>query len=82
MKKFQIRQNFGQKSYGFEYFDMPDDATYPEIEKKAIEVQKLDYKNRFSGFGGKSREKPTIKVAEYSDGKKVKGGIRFKTKWR
>lgn len=82
MKTFQIKQNFGQEIYGFEYFNMPDNAELQEIEKKAVEVQKLDYKNRFSGFSGKSMEKPTIKVAEYLDGKKVKGGIRFKTKWR
>lgn len=82
MKQFQIRQNFGQQIYGFEYFSMPDDATIPEIEQRAIEVQKNDYKNRFSGMSGKSLEKPTIKVSEYFQGKKVKEGIRFSTKWR
>lgn len=83
MKTFQIKQDFGDQIFGFEYFEMPEEATLPEIEKRAIEVQKLDYKNRFSGFSGKMMEKKTIKVEETSrNGKKVKGGIQFKTKWR
>lgn len=82
MKTFQITQNFGQSCYGWEYFDMPDEATKEEIEKEAIRVQKLDYKNRFSGMSGKSMERPTIIVKEYKDGRKPKGGIQFSTKWR
>jgi hypothetical protein len=82
MKTFQITQNFGQSCYGWEYFDMPDNATKEEIEKEAIRVQKLDYKNRFSGMSGKSMERPTIIVKEYKDGRKPKGGIQFSTKWR
>jgi hypothetical protein len=82
MKTFQITQNFGQSCYGWEYFDMPDNATKEEIEKEAIRVQKLDYKNRFSGMSGKSMERPTIIVQEYKDGRKPKGGIQFSTKWR
>ena len=82
MKTFQITQNFGQSCYGWGYFDMPDNATKEEIEKEAIRVQKLDYKNRFSGMSGKSMEQPTIIVKEYKDGRKPKGGIQFSTKWR
>jgi hypothetical protein len=82
MKTFQITQNFGQSCYGWEYFDMPDNATKEEIEKEAIRVQKLDYKNRFSGMSAKSMERPTIIVKEYKDGRKPKGGIQFSTKWR
>lgn len=82
MKTFQITQNFGQSCYGWKYFDMPDNATKEEIEKEAIRVQKLDYKNRFSGMSGKSMERPTIIVKEYKDGRKLKGGIQFSTKWR
>ena len=82
MKQFQIRQNFGQKIYGFEYFSISDDATIEEIEEKAIIVQINDYKNRFAGFSGKQKEKATIKVSEYINGKKVKGGVQFSTKWR
>jgi hypothetical protein len=82
MKTFQITQNFGQSCYGWEYFDMPDNATKEEIEKEAIRVQKLDYKNRFSGMSGNSMERPTIIVKEYKDGRKPKGGIQFSTKWR
>jgi len=82
MKTFQITQNFGDSCLGFEYFDMPDNATKEEIEKEAIRVQKLDYKNRFSGMSGKSMERLTIIIKEYENGKKPKGGIQFNTKWR
>ena len=82
MKTFQITQNFGQSCYGWEYFDMPDNATKEEIEKEAIRVQKVDYKNRFSGMSGKSMERPTIIVKEYKNGRKPKGGVQFSTKWR
>ena len=82
MKTFQITQNFGQSCYGWEYFEMPDEATKEEIEKEAIRVQRLDYKNRFSGMSGKSMERPTIIVKEYKNGRKPIGGIQFTTKWR
>lgn len=83
MKTFQITQNFGQNGgLGFEYFDMADNATIEEIEKEAIRVQKNDYDNRFPGFAGKALERPTIRVMEYLNGRKPKGGIDFKTKWR
>jgi hypothetical protein len=84
MKTFQITQNFGQnRGLGFEYFDMDDNATIEEIEKQAIRVQKNAYDNRFPGFfTGKALERPTIRVMEYLNGRKPKGGIDFKTKWR
>jgi hypothetical protein len=82
MKRFQITQNFGDSCYGYEYFNMPDNATKEEIEREAIRVQRFDYENRFSGFLGKAMERPTIIVKEYKDGKKVKNGIAFSTKWR
>jgi len=83
MKTFQITQNFGQNGgLGFEYFDIEDNATIEEIEKEAIKVQKNEYDNRFPGFVGKSLERPTIRVMEFLNGRKPKGGIDFKTKWR
>jgi len=82
MKTFQITQNFGQSIFGWEYFDMPDESKIEEIEKEAIRVQKLSYKNRFSGMSGKSLERATIVVKEYKNGRKPKGGVQFSTKWR
>ena len=83
MREFQITQNFGEKGgLGFEYFKMADNAPLEAIEKEAIKVQKNDYDNRFSGFAGKALERPTITVKEYLNGRKPKGGIEFKTKWR
>lgn len=82
MKTFQVKQNFGEGCFGYIYFDMPNNCTREQIEKKAIESQKLDYKNRFSGFSGKSMERPTIFIKEYKNGRKPKGGIQFSCKWR
>ena len=83
MKEFQITQDFGKKrGLGFEYFKMADNSTLEEIEKEAIRIQKEDYYQRFSGFAGKALENPTITVKEYLNGRKPKGGIYFKTKWR
>jgi hypothetical protein len=82
MKEFQITQNFGQSCFGYEYFEMPENATIDEIKKEAIRVQKLSYQNRFSGLTGKAMERPTIIVKEYKNGRKPKGGIQFSTKWR
>lgn len=83
MKEFQITQNFGKSGgFGFEYFEVSNDATVEEIEKEAIRVQNNDFNDRFPGFGGKALERPTITVKEYKNGRKVKGGIEFKTKWR
>lgn len=42
MKTFQITQNFGESCFGYEYFDMPDEATKEEVEKEAIKVQNLN----------------------------------------
>jgi hypothetical protein len=80
--EFQITQNFGESIKAFIYFSMPDNATLEEIAAKAIEVQKLDYKNRFSGFSGKSLEKKTIKIKEYKNSKVKKSGIQTEAKWR
>lgn len=82
MKTFQVTQNFGDSCFSYIYFDMPYSATIDEIESKAIEVQRIDFNNRFSGFTGKQKEKPTIKISEYYKGKKVKDGVKFSTKWR
>ena len=83
MKEFQITQIFGEKGgLCFEYFKMADNASIEAIEKEAIRVQKNDYYNRSPGFAGKALERPTITVKEYLNGRKPKGGIEFKTKWR
>lgn len=84
MRTFQITQNWGKGTLGFIYFDVEDSSTEKEIEAKAIFEQKKDYKDRYSGFGGKVPERPTIVVKEYCNKthKILKGGFRFKTKWR
>jgi len=81
MKTFQIRQNFGQKSYSFLYVSVEETDN---LHTKVLEAQQKDYDNRFSSWTGKALEKPTLLVKEYDNDKnKVKkGGLEFKIKWR
>lgn len=84
MKTFQIIQDFGEGIKGFIYFDVPEGESLSAIEEEALKVQREDYKNRFSGWFGKTPEKKNLKVKEYC-GKKhkpLKGGIQFKITWR
>lgn len=84
MKTFQIIQDHGGGTKGFIYFDVLEGESLSAIEEKAIRVQQEDYKNRFSGWFGKSPERSVLSVKEYC-GKKhkpLKGGIQFKIKWR
>lgn len=83
--EFQVRQSWGQEMYAWEYFEIADNATREEIEAKAIQVIKDEWKYRKKnhlGFSVPEKCKPKIKVAQWADGKKVKNGIRFDTRWR
>lgn len=85
--EFQVRQNWGQEIYAWEYFEMPDDATREEIELKAIQVIKDEWRHRKQnhfGLSAPQKCKPKIKVAQWDEaaGKKTKDGIRFETRWR
>lgn len=81
--EFQITQDFGDRSYGYIYFEIHPDATIEQIKQKAISEQKKEYENRMPGFmGHKATERPTIQVKEYRSGKPVKEQIRFSVRWR
>ena len=82
--EFQIRQSWGDCIYAWEYFEINDDAELHEIEKKAIEVIRYEWKIRknYLGFSIKEKSKKRIKVAQWHNGKKVKNGVRFETFWR
>jgi len=83
--EFQIRQSWGNEIYAWEYFEINNNASKEDIEEKAIQVIKDEWKNRKKnnfGFSAPEKCKSKIKVAEWSNGKKVKGGIRFDTNWR
>jgi hypothetical protein len=85
--EFQIRQSWGDKIYAYEYFEINDDAELHEIERKAIEVIKEEWKirkkNNFS-FSTPEKCKRKIKVVQWNTKKsgKLKDGIRFETFWR
>jgi hypothetical protein len=83
MKTYQITQDFGKGSKGYEYFDVEDDSTVEIIEKIALETQIKSYNNRMSGWFGKAKEKPTLKVKEYCNikHKPLKNGIMIYIKW-
>lgn len=84
--EFQIKQNWGNKIYAWQYFEINDDVELHEIEKKAIEVIKEEWKirkkNNFS-FSMPEKCKKKIKVSQWNTkkGEKLKDGIRFETFW-
>jgi hypothetical protein len=84
--EFQIRQSWGDEIYAYEYFEINDDAELHEIERKAIEVIKKDWKKekKIVGISAPEKCKRKIKVAQWNTkkAKKLKGGIRFETFWR
>lgn len=82
--EFQITQNYGDGCKGFLYFKVIGVPHRDLLERLAIKEAKRDWDsiNPALYFAAPTPARPTIEVAEYADGKKVKNGIRFKTKWR
>lgn len=84
MKTFQVEQFYGEGCGGYVYFTIQDSASEKEIEKQAIKCVR-DHWNKVNPalyFTAPRPCRPTVKVYEYKDGKRIKGGIQFKTKWR
>lgn len=86
MKRFQIKQNYGQGCYGYLYFES-DIEDISELIKISIKEMEKDWRNVIQSlylFSGPKPSAPTIHVFEYDNEtyKKVKNGISFKTKWR
>ena len=82
--EFQVTQNYGDGCKGFIYFKVVGVPHRDLIERLAIKAAKEDWDkiNPALYFSTPKPPRPTIEVAEYKDGQKVKGGIRLKTKWR
>ena len=83
--KFQIEENWGDGCKGFIYFDADKSTPVKELKEIAEYEAKKDWKKICEVpklFGSHIPFRPTILVYEYADGKRVKGGISFKTKWR
>lgn len=83
--EFQVRQSWGNQTYAWEYFEIDDNASMEEIELKAIQVIKEEWKYRKKnhfGLSAPQKCKKKIKVVQYGENGKVKGGIRFETYWR
>jgi len=81
--EFQIKQNYGKSGCGWIYFNAKP-VNIDELKKIAIQEMVKDWERIIPSlyFSGPKKPLPTIEVAEYENGKKVKNGIRFKIKWR
>ena len=88
--KFQIKQNYGKNCGGYIYFDydISHDEDYEQLIIKLKKISKDEMLKEWKSinpalyFTAPKPAAPTINVVEYKDGKKVKNGIIFKTKWR
>ncbi len=82
--EFQIEQNYGNGSMGWIYFQTDEDKSVDELKSLAVKEMRKDWESIDPAlyFSEPQPARPTIHVCEYKDGRKVKGGIRFKTKWR
>jgi hypothetical protein len=84
--EFQIEQNYGRGSKAWIYFTIVGVPNMDMLEKVAVKNVIDEWQYILDGpqltFAAPSRCRPTIKVREHKDGKRVKGGIEFKTKWR
>ena len=82
--EFQITQNYGDGCKSYLYFNIVGVPHRDLLERIAIDTAKKDWVNTNPAlyFSEPKPARPTIEVAEYVDGKKVKNGIQFKTKWR
>jgi hypothetical protein len=85
MVKFQIEENWGDGCKAFIYFNADKNAPIEKLKEIAENEAKKDWRKisqlpKILGLHTPFR--PTILVSEYANGKRVKGGISFKTKWR
>jgi len=84
MTRFQIEQSWGYSCKAYVYFDAADNSPVGELEKIAIQEMHDDWKKTCEFpklIGSHTPCRPTITVREYKDGKRVRKGINFKTKW-
>lgn len=83
--EFQVEQNYGDGCKGYVYFKTVGVRPQQDLlERLAIKAMKDDWDkiNPALYFSAPKPARPTVQVAEYKDGNKVKNGIRFKCKWR
>lgn len=83
--KFQIEENWGDGCKGFIYFSADKNTSIEKLKQIAENEAEKDWRKICEVpkiFGSHIPFRPTILVSEYADGKRVKGGISFKTKWR
>jgi hypothetical protein len=82
---FQVTENYGNGSEAYTYFETDKTDNVDELKSLAINSVKESYRKETEVprlIGHAKPPYPTIYVSEYKDGKKVKNGIKFKTKWR
>ena len=83
--EFQIKYNYSNTSGAWSYFTETESKSLEELEERAIEVMNEEWEGIDGSLwlmGNPQPARPTIYVKQWADGKIVKGGIQFKTKWR
>jgi len=82
--EFQIEENWGHGCKGYIYFSTNKTTSIDDLKIIAKNEAKKDWE-RICEYpkliGTHIPFRPTILVSEYANGKKVRGGIKFKTKW-
>ena len=84
--KFQIRQNYGQSTYGYLYFET-EETELEKLERMAIDKVRNEWQatiGKYAILAPPNPCFPTVQVVEYDMEKKQKkrNGISFKCLWR
>ena len=82
--EFQIEQNYGDGCLGWLYFEAEENTSIESLKKIAVNevIKEWDKVNSTLYFSEPDPPRPTIKVVQIFNNKKLKNGISFKTKWR
>ena len=82
--EFQIEEKLGKGCGSYSYFTVKGDEAIDQLKKLAIDAEIKEFESQNDSPFGWSKPKPTIKVFEYDsvNNCRVKGGIKFKVKWR
>ena len=80
--EFQIEQNYGNGCLGWLYFEADENTSIESLKEISVKEVIKKWNNVNSYFSTPNPPRPTIKVVQISNNKKLKNGISFKTKWR
>lgn len=84
--EFQVEQNWGDGCKAWDYFETDPNASEQEIKQKAVETVMNDWikkkQSSIFSFIKPTPCRPTLKIRQHKDGKRVRGGIKLTVKWR